>query len=120
MRLYRRGFRRSSTMHMTVSNCLVRLVVRGGADDMPVQRWRRLFIKSCYSGQYFFHAFNHGTLFYSVNEVISPYTAAAFVQAVVNEESDRGICLALNDAENDYRPIEFPMTRYTYHAFGAR
>jgi hypothetical protein len=123
MRLHfrRRGFRPTRSMHITEEPRLIRLVVRGGADDLPVQRWRRLFIKSCYSGQYFFNVFRRGTFFYSNNEVISPYPAAAFVKGIVDGLSDRALCLALNDAENAYRPIEFPMPRYAYYnSFAAK
>ncbi|MCX7001806.1 MAG: hypothetical protein NTV22_00870, partial [bacterium] len=121
MRLHfrRRGFRPTRSIHITEEPRLIRLVVRGGAGDLPVQRWRRLFIKSCYSGQYFFNVFRRGTLFYSNNEVISPYPVTAFVKGIVAGLSDRALCLALNDAENAYRPIEFPMPRYAYYNFFA-
>jgi len=117
MRLHfrRRGFRPTRSMHVTEEPRLIRLVVHGGADDLPAQRWRRLFIKSCYSGQYFFNVFRHGTFFYSNNEVISPYPVAAFIKGIVDGLSDRALCRALNDAENAYRPIEFPMPRYAYY-----
>jgi hypothetical protein len=119
MRLHfrRRGFRPTRSMHVTEEPRLIRLVVRGGADDLPVQHWRRLFIKSCYSGQYFFNMFRRGTFFYSNNEVISPYPVVAFIKGITDGLNDRALCIALNDAENDYRPIEFPMPRYAYHVF---
>jgi len=47
--------------------------------------------------------------------VISPYPVTAFIKGIVDGLTDRALCLALNDAENAYRPIEFPMPRYAYY-----
>jgi hypothetical protein len=81
------------------------LVVCGGAADMPVRRWRRIYLFGCTTGRYYYNVFNHGTLFFTNALASSGFTTRAFVEAIVGGKTDQQILNALNEQENihDYR-----------------
>lgn len=77
-----------------------RIVAQCGSSDMPTKRWKKCFLNSCFSGQYYYNVFNHGTLFYTVDECSAAGTTKAFIKAIIDGDDDDGIFADLNAVEN--------------------
>jgi hypothetical protein len=79
-----------------------RIVIKAGSRDMPVKRWSKIYLHSCYSGQYYSDSFGgRGTLFFTHDEA-SAWSAAlpAFIRSCVEGKSDDQILEAINKEEN--------------------
>lgn len=89
----------------TVGNSV--LVVHNGASDMPAMRWKKLYLASCTSGQYYYRIFNHGTLFYTTESCSSDNLTKAYIKAIIGGQNDEGIYAAINAIElgalHDYK-----------------
>ncbi|HOX36933.1 MAG TPA: hypothetical protein PL033_03000 [Candidatus Brocadiia bacterium] len=90
------------------------LVCCCGAADMPVQRYRKIYLQCCYSGEYFHGVFNHGTLFYALGMPgddatdLPPYTSVgdrrprsekpipAFIMGIIQGEDNDSILNRIN------------------------
>lgn len=79
-----------------------RIVVKAGSGDMPEKRWSRIYLHSCYSGQYYSDSFGgKGTLFFTHDEAHAYSTALpAFIRSVVEGKTDDQILKAINKEEN--------------------
>ncbi len=79
-----------------------RIVVKAGSRDMPVKKWSRIYLHSCYSGQYYSDSFGgRGTLFFTHDEAHAWSTALpAFIRSCVEGKSDAEILKAINKEEN--------------------
>lgn len=86
-----------------------RIVVKAGSRDMPAKRWSKLYLRSCYSGPYYFDSFGgRGTFFYTHDEVSSTTSAALFIECCIDGRSDAETLRALNRDQNVH----------DYHVFG--
>lgn len=77
-----------------------RIVIKAGSHDLPAKKWRMIFLNSCYSGQYYYSVFNHGVLFYTIDEASSSQTTKAWIKAIVEGKDKDGILEAINKEEN--------------------
>ena len=93
-------------MHYGVVGDIV-LVARNGAFDMPVKRWKKLFLNACESGRYYYRTFNYGTLFYTLKDAKKAETTNIFIQTILSGLDNDGIYTALKsielDAQHDYQ-----------------
>jgi hypothetical protein len=79
----------------------IRIVVKAGSRDMPAKKWSKIFLNSCYSGQYYFDSFGGaGTLFFTHDESSSPQTSYLFIRGCVEGKSNDKITADLNAEEN--------------------
>jgi hypothetical protein len=80
------------------------IVVKAGAADMPSKNWKKLFLNSCESGNYYYDIFNHGALFYTYEVCSHHDTTKVFFEGIINEKSNSDILSDLNGLEpvNDY------------------
>lgn len=85
-----------------------RLIVKAGAGDMPNKGWRKILLSSCYSGDYFYHQFNHGTLFFTTEDAGASITSREFVKAIIDDKDDDGVLVELNKTENIHDYHVFP------------
>lgn len=68
-----------------------------GCDDLPILRYKWLFIDSCYSGVYYGDSFKHGVFFYSVTKTqIESDSLKRFVQAVIEDKTPDQLGQTLN------------------------
>jgi hypothetical protein len=65
-----------------------RLVVKGGAADMPTQRWSKLLLAGCNTGSYYLDQFKHGTVFYTVANYTEVTATKAFVKDIMDPTKD--------------------------------
>lgn len=93
-----RGAVKTEDYHFKVGGSL-RIVAKCGSADMPNKGWQKLFLNSCYSGQYY-RVCNHGTLFFTHDECASAATTKAYVEAIIDGKDDNGILKAINAVEN--------------------
>ena len=88
-----------------------RLLVRGGKADVPDDlQYDTLLIKSCHSGRYYSENFQHGTLFYTVDNVYSEdfnTTVDLFVKGTLNRWDNDTIVSEMNEREDVYRWHQF-------------
>ena len=77
-----------------------RIVAKCGSFSMSTKRWKKLFLNSCGSGPYYYYIFNHGTLFYTVNESAASGTTKMFFKAIIDGKDNDGILNDVNAAEN--------------------
>lgn len=90
----------------------IRLVVKSGSADMPTKRWKRIYLASCFSGLYYYPTFNHGTFFYTTDELYllpDGDCPREFVKAVIGGKDNTGILQAINATSEG--------TKSDYHHF---
>jgi hypothetical protein len=79
----------------------LRIVVKAGSRDMPAKRWSKLFLNSCYSGDYYHDSFGgRGVLFFTKDESSSSETSALFIEGFIEGKSNEGVLKDLNHAQN--------------------
>lgn len=94
-----RGTNKYEDYHYGTADNL-RIVAKCGAADMPTKRWKKAFLNSCYSGQYYYRVFNQGTLFYTIDECAASGTTKAFIKAIIDGKDNDGILNDVNAVEN--------------------
>ena len=68
---------------------------------MPAKRWSKLFLNSCYSGDYYHSSFGgRGTLFFAKDESSSPQTSALLIEGFIEGKSNEDVLKDLNHVEN--------------------
>lgn len=79
-----------------------RIVIKAGSADMPQKKWSRIYLHSCYSGQYYSDSFGgKGTLFFTHDEAQAWSSALpAFIRSCVEGKNDDQILQAINKEEN--------------------
>lgn len=102
-----RGSPRWKDHHYALAPGNIRIVVQSGSRDLPTPSWQWMFLNSCYSGQYYYYVFNHGTLYYTTDESSSPRTSIIFLSGVMEGKPKDEILKAVNREENVNDYLDF-------------
>jgi hypothetical protein len=73
------------------------IVVKSGKVDMPSPQWKKVFLNSCSSGDYYHSVFGHGVLFFTYAETYNAQTTKTFVSSIVDGDGNGQIWINLEN-----------------------